>query len=163
MSRNEMKAYQVDKSINLWPCHHSEYKRHGREGWLKWPSLFCRQKILFHPFIAWAGCAGLKDQLCWNSWLWKKTCSLQCTDTGYNFMSLRRRWMRPWKISLDSDVLLITVLFGEKKDYSTPAGAFLCGIQEGAFQLIKGSIMVMQHFVWLIYSYSYCGQQMLCH
>lgn len=49
--------------------------------------------------------------------------------------------MRPWKISLDSDVLLIIVLFGEKKDYSTPAGAFLCGIQEGAFQLIKGSIL----------------------
>lgn len=54
--------------------------------------------------------------------------------------------------NLDSDVLLVMVLFGGKKAYSTPAGAFLCGIQEGAFQLIKGSIMIMQHFVWLIYS-----------
>lgn len=64
---------------------------------------------------------------------------------------------------LDSDVLSITVLFGEKKAYSTPAGAFLCGIQEGAFQLIKSSIMIMQHFVWLIYSCTHCGQQTVCH
>lgn len=65
--------------------------------------------------------------------------------------------------NLDSDVLLVMVLFGEKKAYSTPAGAFLCGIQEGAFPLIKGSIMIMQHFVWLIYSCTYCSQQTACH
>lgn len=57
-------------------------------------------------------------------------------------MSKSRRWMRPWKISLDSDVLLITALFAEKKDYSAPAGAFFCDIQEGAFQLIKSIIMI---------------------
>lgn len=64
---------------------------------------------------------------------------------------------------VDSDVLLITVLFGEKKAYSTPAGAFLCGIQEGAFQLIKCSLMFMQHFIWWIYSCSHCGQQTIGH
>lgn len=54
--------------------------------------------------------------------------------------------------NLDSDALLVMVLFGGKKAYSRAAGAFLCGIQEGAFQLIKGSIMIMQHFVWLMHS-----------
>lgn len=71
--------------------------------------------------------------------------------------------MRPRKISLDSDVLLITALFGEKKDYSAPSGAFICCIQIGAVQLIKSSIMIMQHFVQLIYSCTHCGQQTLCH
>lgn len=60
--------------------------------------------------------------------------------------------MRPWKTSLDSDVLLITALFGVKKKYSAPSGAFICCIQIGAFQLIKSSIMITQHFVRLIYS-----------
>lgn len=59
----------------------------------------------------------------------------------------------------DSDVLLAMVLLGGKKAYSTAAGAFLCAIQEGVFQLIKGSIMIMQHFVWLVYSCTYCSQQ----
>lgn len=63
----------------------------------------------------------------------------------------------------DSDVLLIIVLFGEKKANSTPAGASLCGIQEGAFQLIKGSGMIMQHFVWSIYSGTPCSQQTVYH
>lgn len=65
--------------------------------------------------------------------------------------------------NLDSDVLLVMFIFGGKEAYSTAAGAFLCGIQEGAFQLIKGSIMIMQHFVWLTYSCAYCSQQTICH
>ena len=43
------------------------------------------------------------------------------------------------------------VLFGQEKSYSTAAGAFLCGIQEGAFQSVEGSIMIMHIlFGWYI-------------